>query len=119
MPDADQRVMLTEKLQEYLSLNYYMETYIFPSFALPFKIDEYNTITDLKVIRDTVVNTIIHDSNYPPENSEPYVSNIKNFMCDRWSWMLRDERQVSYNFVDPNNEDILTISIGRDDCNVK
>ena len=80
------------------------------------KLDEYNTIIELKVLGDRVVNTIRHDSDYPPVNTEPFVSNVKEFMCQRWSWLVSDTIDLDYLFVDLQDQELLTVTIGAKDC---
>ena len=39
--------------------------------------------------KNNIENTILHISDSPLTNSEPFVSNVKVFICDRWSWFLK------------------------------
>ena len=115
-PDAQQKVLISSQLAEHLSLEVYMNNYVLPDLSVPLKLDEYNTIIELKVLGDRVVNTIRHDSDYPPVNTEPFVSNVKEFMCQRWSWLISDTIDVDYLFVDLQDQELLTVTIGAKDC---
>ena len=115
-PKGEQVELIQSKLSEHLPPGEYLEYYIFPSFELPFKIDEYNSITKLGFNKNNIENTILHISDSPLRNSEPFVSNVKMFICDRWSWFLTDDLISTYIFVDENNAEQLKVSVDASDC---
>ena len=115
-PRGEQVELIQGKLREHLPPGEYLEYYIFPSFELPFKIDEYNSITKLRFDKNNIENTILHISDAPLTNSEPFVSNVKVFICDRWSWFLKDDLKSTYIFVDESNVEQLNVSVDASDC---
>lgn len=116
VPNSEQKVLIGEKLLKYLSVKQYAETYVFPSFTFPFALDDYNSITKLSVVDDTIVNTILHTATPPLTASETVLLNVKKFICDRWSWILVNNTKVSYNLEDAKGNKLFAVKVGNEDC---
>ena len=115
-PEGEQTKLILVKLREHLGMASFLDYYVYPNFNLPLKIDEHNEIVEIQYTNDTIVNTILHKSNNPPDNSEPFVSNVKQFICERWKDVLIDQTQASYVFVNGEGVEYLTVSIRNQDC---
>ena len=115
-PKAEQSVLLGEKLLKHLGTEYYLTTHIFPVFDLPFRLDANNEVIDLSYSNNTVINKILHKSDNPPRNKEPFVTHVKEFMCERWFMIINEKTNASYVFVDEFGNEYLSVVAGNEDC---